>query len=151
MRVAEEGWIYGLGQAETGSVVSVNAYLVTTTDPKESWKEAQPLKDAAYSIWLPELGKEVTGKTPSGGFIAVPIPLPPGTTVQVSASYGGDTQRKIVHTAKPGYPGSAMAEFHFLHPGLKPGKTAVPATTLVAVTGALLAVTVAFWYLTVRR
>lgn len=109
--------IFGLDQ-EAGSKVGINVYL--GGEMKNGvWIGGTALKNADYEVYLSPPNKPVTGKTPSSGWVAVEVPVPPGATAQVSATYDGETQRKIVHTSV--YPGSAMAEFHFIpKPTIKP-------------------------------
>lgn len=109
--------IFGLGQGPS-SKIGINVYL--GGEMKNGvWIGGQPLKDADYEVYLSAPNKPVTGKTPSGGWAAIEVPVPSGATTQVSVTYDGETQRKIVHTSE--YPGSAMAEFHFMpKPTIKP-------------------------------
>lgn len=102
--------IFGLGQT-TSSKIGINVYLGGQMR-NGVWIGGEPLKDADYEIYLSAPNKPVTGKTPSSGWVPVDLPVPKGTTTQVSVTYNGETQRKIVHTSD--YPGNAMAEFHFM-------------------------------------
>lgn len=93
------------------SMVGVNAYSGGTPGEGGIWFGGGPQPDVEYSVSIPGAPDFVRGKTPTTGYSEVPLPVAPGTSVDVTATYQGETQHQTVQTALDS--GSAMAEFHF--------------------------------------
>jgi hypothetical protein len=78
----------------------------------------------------------VKATTPKGGYVEIPLPVPPGTTVDVAATYQGETQHRKTLTAVSS--GDALVEFHFdvsKGPKIPALAIAIPAIIVVALVG----------------
>jgi hypothetical protein len=78
----------------------------------------------------------VKAKTPKSGYAEVLMPVPPGTAVDIAATYQGETQHRKIKTAASS--GDALVEFHFdvaKGPKIPALAIAIPAIIVVGLVG----------------
>lgn len=122
-----------------GDVLPVEGAEVTVTVLSLSPAEAKLM--SRYEGEIVGIGDEplvVKATTPKGGYVEIPLPVPPGTNVDIAVTYQGETQHRKINTAVSS--GDALVEFHF--DVAKGGK--IPALA-IAIPGLIVAALVGYW------
>ena len=109
-------------------------------EPYSTSPSSQKVANAQVEIYVPApVGQTITAKTDGNGWAPVELPVPVGTSVQVSITDAGVTQRKIAQTGAD--PGQGIVNFQF-----NPSPSVGDWTPWIVAGGLLATAGLAWWY-----